>query len=90
MKVKQPKGQATRIRIIGSAADLFLTEGLYNVTFAQIAKKSKLSQPAIYKHFQNMDELFLESCRYWVNESLKYINENEDSLESAHLQMAQY
>lgn len=88
--MKLTKGQQTRIRIISSATDLFLTVGLYNVTFAQIAKKSKLSQPAIYKHFQNMDELFLESCRFWINESLKYINENADSLESAHLQMQQY
>ena len=85
-----PKGQKTKIRIITASTDLFLTEGLYNITFSKIAIKAKITQPAIYKHFKNMDDLFLESCHYWVGESLKYINENSYNLESAHLQMKQY
>ena len=71
MLLKLTKGQKTRIRIIEVATDLFLSEGLYNITFAMIAKKSKLAQAAVYKYFENMDDLFLESCRHLVGESIK-------------------
>ena len=88
--MKLTKGQETRIRIIKISTELFLKKGLYNITFSQIAKAAKITQPAIYRHFKDMDDLFLESCKYWVTESVIYINQNADNLESAELQIRQY
>ncbi|MBN8536511.1 MAG: TetR/AcrR family transcriptional regulator [Deltaproteobacteria bacterium] len=74
-----PKGQKTRIRIITEATELFFTEGLYNVTFQQIAQHTRLSTAAIYRHFKDMDELILEACKHWLG---LFNAESEHELES--------
>lgn len=84
------KGTKTKNRIVEVATDLFLQEGLYNVTFQQIASGVGLSQPAIYRHFSDMDDLILYSCQHWVDQSLEYIHEASESLEKASFQLEQY
>ena len=84
------KGQETRIRIITVATDLFLSEGLYDVTFLKIAKGAGLTQTAIYRHFEDMDDLILQACQHWVDSSVQYIAEDITSLRRANLQMKQY
>lgn len=53
---KQQKA-ATRERILSSATELFFKQGLEVTTFAQIAKKSGVTQPAIYAHFSDKMDL---------------------------------
>lgn len=68
------KGLATKVKIIEAATSLIFKEGLYNVTYAQIANQIGLTQAAIYKHFSDMDDLILQSCLYWFEIAAKHIH----------------
>ncbi len=76
--MKVYKGDVTRLRIIAVSTKLFLRHGLYHVTFKQIAKGAGLSQPAIYRHFSDLDDLIIESCRHWIQQ---FKNDQVDSFE---------
>ena len=88
--MKISKGQITRNRIIAVATDLFMSEGLYNVTFQQIANGAEVTQPAIYRHFKDMDDLILESCKHWITEFKEYKTEPVEELLLANLQLKQF
>ena len=84
------KGNTTKIRIIQVATQLIFKEGLYNVTYGQIAKAVGLTSPAIYKHFKNMDDLICEACIHWSNEAKEYIGVRELELQPAESQLKIY
>jgi AcrR family transcriptional regulator len=52
----------TREKIIEAARELFIEEGYEGVSMRQIADKIEYSPTAIYVHFKDKDELFLEIC----------------------------
>lgn len=52
----------TRERIVDAARELFIEEGYDGVSMRQIADKIEYSPTAIYLHFKDKDELFLEIC----------------------------
>ncbi len=58
--------ERARHKIIGAAAHLFARRGLEDVTYGDIAKRSRLSRPLVYFYFPTMEELiqetFLTSC----------------------------
>ncbi len=58
--------ERARHKIIGAAAHLFASRGLEDVTYGDIAKRSRLSRPLVYFYFPTMEELiqetFLTSC----------------------------
>ncbi len=55
------KPKAMKEKLIEAAIDLFHKHGVHWVSFQQIAEKVGVSQPALYKHFKNKDDL-LSAC----------------------------
>jgi len=51
----------TREELIKTAIQLFHEQGAHWVSFQQIAKKVRISQPAVYKHFEDKDDL-MRAC----------------------------
>src|SRR5271166_4776847 len=52
----------TRDKILDAARELFIAEGYDGVSMREIADKIEYSPTAIYVHFADKDELFLEIC----------------------------
>jgi len=52
----------TREKILDAARELFIAEGYDGVSMRKIADKIEYSPTAIYVHFKDKDELFLEIC----------------------------
>jgi len=52
----------TRERILDAARELFVTEGYDGVTMRKVAEKIEYSPTAIYVHFRDKQQLFLELC----------------------------
>lgn len=52
----------TREKILEAARELFIAEGYDRVSMRKIAEKIEYSPTAIYVHFKDKDELFLEIC----------------------------
>jgi AcrR family transcriptional regulator len=50
-----------RGQILRAAAHLFASKGLENVTFGDIARKTRLSRPLVYFYFPDQTTLFLEA-----------------------------
>ncbi len=57
----------TRTQIMRQAIALFASKGFEATTFSDIAKKCKISQPAIYNHFANKMDL-LKGCALYSAE----------------------
>ena len=81
--IKLSKGEKTKRKIMVVSADLFLKVGLYDITFQQIADQVGITVAGVYKYFSSMDQLIIETCDYWVKNSISYINEDADDLISA-------
>ena len=58
-----------RPRISAAAQELFLKEGLEGFSMRKVAEMAGISAPAIYRHFQNKDELLDEI----ITEGLKIL-----------------
>ena len=54
--------QQVRDRIIKAAVTVFSEKGYYRATISDVVQRSGLSVGAIYTHFRNKEELFLQSC----------------------------
>jgi AcrR family transcriptional regulator len=87
---KISKGMQSRLRIINVATKLFLKDGLYKVTFQQIADGADLTQSAIYRHFKDMDDLILEACKHWIGEFKEYTVNDSASLALARNQLKEF
>lgn len=62
------KGDETRSRLIQAAIELFYEHGVHWVSFQQIATRVGITQAALYKHFQDKDDL-LRACALVSGES---------------------
>ncbi len=58
----------TKALIIREAMKLFFEHGVHWVSFQQVADKVKISQPAIYRHFKDKDDLVV-ACTLKAAES---------------------
>ena len=58
------KGQATQIRILQSALQLFSEKGFASVTLQMIAENSGSSHPLILKYFGSKENLLLHVRQY--------------------------
>lgn len=63
----------TRERILDTTLRLALHEGAHNLTFQAIARTIGFSQPAMYKHFKNKDELLAEAVRYAAEKGREFL-----------------
>lgn len=52
------KGERTRKRIVQAGAIIFGRDGYSNTRMSDIARLAKLSQGALYRYFQNKDDVF--------------------------------
>ena len=52
----------TRDKILDAARELFVSEGFEGVSMRKVAEKIEYSPTAIYVHFHDKQELFLELC----------------------------
>jgi len=52
----------TRERILDAARELFIAEGYDGVSMRKVAEKIEYSPTAIYVHFKDKEQLFLELC----------------------------
>jgi AcrR family transcriptional regulator len=52
----------TRERILDAARELFVAEGYDGVSMREVAEKIEYSPTAIYVHFKDKEQLFLELC----------------------------
>lgn len=48
------------MEIIAYATELFMTQGYLATSTRQIAKGLHITQPAIYHHFKNKEEIYVE------------------------------
>ena len=61
---RKPRGRGSERReeILGAALRLFSERGVMGVSTRDIAGKVGISQPALYAHFRNRDDLLAELC----------------------------
>lgn len=58
--MKVTKGQRTKENIVVEALTLFNKKGVQNTSFQEIATKVGITQAALYKYFDNSDDLLTE------------------------------
>lgn len=58
VKAGRPKSEQKRQKILFSASQLFLCEGLTNTSMDSVAKASGVSKQTVYSHFSSKEELF--------------------------------
>lgn len=57
MEERQPPGDATQTRILDAADDLLERRGVRGVTIAELARRSELSRPTIYRNWADADDV---------------------------------
>lgn len=77
-------------RISKAAIDLFQSQGFEVTTFAQIAKKAGLSQPAIYVYFEDKMDLLNHICLRSAEIGRLYIDKKINPNERALIRFKQY
>ena len=81
------KGEKTRRRILECVTELYYKNGLSGMSLGKVTETLGLSQPAIYTHFRNMDEIILQACRHWVTEAKTIIDRRSDMLATSRSQI---
>lgn len=71
-EIKIKKGEATRRRILTEALLLYSEKGVQNTPFQEIADKIGITQAALYKYFENRDELLKEAVLLAGEEGREY------------------
>ncbi|MCA6289859.1 MAG: TetR family transcriptional regulator, partial [Phenylobacterium sp.] len=73
---RKPRGHGfeTRDEILDAALRLFSEHGVMGVSTRQIAGRVGISQPALYAHFRNRDDLLAELCERAFSELEQRLN----------------
>ncbi len=77
-------------RIVQAAVELFNSNGFEQTTFAQIAKKAGLSQPAIYVYYNNKMDLLAAACEASAAEGRRFIDGRVDPRKKAIKRLEMY
>ena len=64
-----------KINIVNSARDLITGEGVQSLTIKNIAKKNKISEAAIYRHFKNKQAILVAIIDNFEHNLMKAIDE---------------
>ena len=62
-------------RVIETALDMFMENGIAATSMNQIARKVNLSQMSLYRYFSNKEELILRIWKYALTEFYRYFYE---------------
>jgi AcrR family transcriptional regulator len=81
---------STKEKIIVGASELFLEKGIYKVTLAQIAAKADISQPGIYNHFEDMEDILIACTNHWISISREDIEKGIHPQATAKTQLLQW
>jgi AcrR family transcriptional regulator len=84
------KTVTTKEKLIEAAISLFAKHGIHWVSFQQIATKVGVSQPALYKHFKDKDDLILACALSAVEAGRQIIDQHVDPHASALKQLKSY
>ena len=80
-------------KIIRLATEFFMKQGYLATSTRQIAKELNITQPALYHHYKNKEQIYVEVLKNFSDEigiHLKQIIEEEDDNEQALLKSCQY
>lgn len=87
-----PKGHKLKVRnhIITSAAKAFRTHGVRNISLPHIMKGAGLTHGGFYSHFENKDQLVMETCHFAISDTIEMLqriadhnkNENQTPIEA--------
>ncbi|ETT32918.1 transcriptional regulator [Paenibacillus sp. FSL R7-269] len=87
-----PKGHKLKVRnhIIASAAKAFRTHGVRNISLPHIMKGAGLTHGGFYSHFENKDQLVMETCHFAISDTIEMLqriadhnkNENQTPIEA--------
>ncbi len=55
-------GDETHARLLAAARTLYLDEGVANFSLREVARRTRLSPAAVYRHFANKEALLSEVC----------------------------
>ena len=69
------KSERTKAFIIETVAPIFNKNGYAAMSLSKITKATGLTKGAIYGHFENKEELAIESFKFSVRKVLKDLNE---------------
>ena len=70
-------------RVIETALDMFMENGIAATSMNQIAQKVNLSQMSLYRYFGNKEELILRIWKYALTEFYRYFYERYTGDENA-------
>ena len=70
-------------RVIETALDMFMENGIAATSMNQIARKVNLSQMSLYRYFGNKEELILRIWKYALTEFYRYFYERYTGDENA-------
>ena len=70
-------------RVIETALDMFMENGIAATSMNQIARKVNLSQMSLYRYFSNKEELILRIWKYALTEFYRYFYERYTGDENA-------
>ncbi len=80
----------TKQKIINHAIELYSKHGIHWVGFQQIAEKVGISQPAIYKHFSDKDDLLKNCIEHVFDTDRHYIDEKVSKFKEPSKQLKAY
>lgn len=81
MKISQAQKTQNRVRILESAVSAFSEMGFKNVTMKEIAKLSKVSEPALYKYFPTKESLVFAYFEQELSLSIAAVSTKESYLQ---------
>ncbi|WP_078381839.1 TetR/AcrR family transcriptional regulator [Sutcliffiella halmapala] len=61
--------------ILEAATNLFMADGIQNVSISEIAKEANVSQVTIYNYFESKQNLILEVFNYYIDKSVRDFEE---------------
>ncbi|WP_145331006.1 TetR/AcrR family transcriptional regulator [Paenibacillus xylanexedens] len=75
-----PKGHKIKVRnhIITSAAKAFRTHGVRNISLPYIMKGAGLTHGGFYSHFENKDQLVMETCHFAISDTIEMLQKVAD------------
>ena len=68
-----PEYTGRQKQIIESAIEIIANEGIQSLTIKRLSSAIGISEPAIYRHFQNKQEIIESILRYFANDSKDYL-----------------
>ena len=83
---RQVDRERARHKIVSAATDLFAKRGLQDVTYGDIARRSRLSRPLIYFYFPTPEDLiqetFVVACGHLYERFVKAIEKTKTGVEA--------